>query len=280
MPLRPQLSNTSLGPSAPHVAVCITPPNATAGANTAKYRNKQAPALFAGFRNPSNQSWAYSGDRFRISSLTPWSHVFRLKGFIRCGLAPASPTGNSVDASKVPVNLEPVLRRVDAPVQPTGITTPLSYNCRDEPSFPTNTSGNDTLPSLDKAVTARTSVSLVDAALGTVNSFRVCWGSSWMVARRRVLTVCEGSGGRYPCTATASAAMHACGRMVSPLLRCGSCSAWCSPVSLLLFAIRVSSDARCSCARWSTRAQRSPAYGPACAARTAVQFARSLCAAS
>ena len=105
---------------------------------------------------------------------------------MRCGFAPASPTGNSVDASKVPVNFEPVRRLVDAPVQPTGITTPLSYNCRDEPSFPTNTSGKDTLPSLESAVTARTSVSLVDAALGTVNSFRVCWGSSWTVARRLV----------------------------------------------------------------------------------------------
>ena len=40
-------------------------PNATAGAKTAKYKNKQAPALFAGFRNPSNQSWAYSGERLR-----------------------------------------------------------------------------------------------------------------------------------------------------------------------------------------------------------------------
>ena len=115
---------------------------------------------------------------------------------MRCGFAPASPTGNSVDASKVPVNLLPVLRLVDAPVHPTGMTTPLSYNCREEPSFPTKTSGNDTLPSRLNAVTARTSVSRVDAALGTVNSLRVCWGSSWTVARRRVLTICEGSGGR------------------------------------------------------------------------------------
>ena len=131
-----------------------------------------------------------------MSSRTPCSHVFRLKGFIRCGLAPASPTGNSVEASNVPVNFEPVRLLVDAPVQPTGITTPLSYNCRDEPSFPTNTSGKDTLPSLDKAVTARTSVSLVDAALGTVNSFLVCWGSSWTVAGRLVRMVRLGSGGR------------------------------------------------------------------------------------
>jgi hypothetical protein len=196
MPLSPQLSSTSRGPSAPHVAVCMTPPKATAGASTAKYKNKQAPALFAGFRNPSNQSWAYSGDRFRMSSRTPCSHVLREKGAIRCGFAPASPTGNSVDASKVPVNLLPVLRRVDAPVQPTGMTTPLSYNCREDPSLPTNTSGNDTLPSRLKAVTARTSVSRVDAALGTVNSFRVCWGSSWTVARRLVRMVRVGSGGR------------------------------------------------------------------------------------
>jgi hypothetical protein len=58
MPLSPQLNKTSRGPRAPHVAVCMTPPKATAGASTAKYKNKQAPALFAGFRNPSNQSWA------------------------------------------------------------------------------------------------------------------------------------------------------------------------------------------------------------------------------
>mmetsp|Transcript_9665 Transcript_9665/g.30076 ORF Transcript_9665/g.30076 Transcript_9665/m.30076 type:complete len:412 (-) Transcript_9665:61-1296(-) len=196
MPLSPQLSSTSRGPSAPHVAVCMTPPNATAGASTAKYRNKQAPALFAGFRNPSNQSWAYSGDRFLISSRTPWSHVFRENGAILWGLAPASPTGNSVDASKVPVNLLPVRLLVDAPVQPTGMTTPLSYNCREEPSFPTNTSGKDTLPSRLNAVTARTSVSRVDAALGTVNSFLVCWGSSWTVARRLVRRSRVGSGGR------------------------------------------------------------------------------------
>ena len=55
-------------------------------------------------------------------------------------------------------------------------------------------------------------------------------------------------------------------------LRC--CSAWCSPVSLLLFAIGVSSDARSGCARLSTCVQRLPASGPARAACTAVQFAR------
>jgi hypothetical protein len=58
------------------------------------------------------------------------------------------------------------------------MTTPLSYNWRLEPSLPTKTSGSETLPSLVAAVTARTSVSLVDAAFGTVNSFLVCWGSS------------------------------------------------------------------------------------------------------
>ena len=115
---------------------------------------------------------------------------------MRCGFAPASPTGNSVDASKVPVNLLPVLRLVEAPVQPTGMTTPLSYNCRELPSLPTNTSGKDTLPSRLNAVTARTSVSRVDAALGTVNSFRVCWGSSWTVARRLGFVMRVGSGGR------------------------------------------------------------------------------------
>ena len=50
----------------------------------------------------------------------------------------------------------------------------------------------------------------------------------------------------------------ACSRGFMAAPRCGCCSAWCSPVSLLLFAIGVSSDARCSCARLSTCVQLLP----------------------
>jgi len=60
----------------------MTPPNATAGASTAKYRNKHAPADFAGLFRPSSQSCPYTGPRRRMSSRTPLSHVFREKGAI------------------------------------------------------------------------------------------------------------------------------------------------------------------------------------------------------
>ena len=94
--------------------------------------------------------------------------------------------------------------------------------------------------------------------MGTVNSFLVCWGSSWTVARRLVRMLCEGSGGRYPCTATASAAMHACGRMAlaaAPRLQCLVLSKRCE----LLAAIGVPRAQHCYCMHWSTCAQLLPA---------------------
>ena len=131
------------------------------------------------------------GSRRFASSLKPRSHVFRLNGAMLPGFALASPTGQDVWAMAPPAKRLPVRRRVDAPVHPTGSTTPLSKSWRPRPSLPTKTSGTLTLPCTFDVIIC-VSVSPTAAADGTTTDRRRGCSSSLQLLERRSTDAARG----------------------------------------------------------------------------------------